>query len=315
MKPVLLIRGIISASFLILIAVNIELGKIMISLRSFSLPLILLFFIPFLLTTILNTFSLDILLRSLHYKIPFKTLLRIKFASRSMGLFFPSQVGELSLLPLLKTKHIPFGASLAVFLTDKFISLLILMVFALYGTLSFFTQNIFWNGVLIFVVVLGGMIGCIQSTLIRSLVRKYLLRKYSTLFSGFYDYMKLLGKNGGALSMDVALTLTWIFSTSVIIDGIFKHFQYTVPLLTIIAIQAIGRLSVLLPISISGIGVRESITIFLYTLYGVDPSLSGAIFLLFLFVSYILGGITLLLTAKDFNVTNLKTMMHDENTH
>ncbi|OFZ54492.1 MAG: hypothetical protein A3D92_19635 [Bacteroidetes bacterium RIFCSPHIGHO2_02_FULL_44_7] len=315
MKPVLLIRGIISAAFLVLIAMNIELAKVFVSLRSFSLPLLLLFFIPFFLTTIFNTFSLDILLRALRYRIPFKELLRIKFTSRSIGLFFPSQVGELSLLPLLKIKQIPFGASLAVFLTDKLISFLVLMAFALYGILTFFTQNAFWNGIFVFLTVLGGIMFCIQSQFIRGLVKKYILRKYSSLFSGFYEYVTLLGKNGSALSMDFFLTLTWIFSTSVIIYFLFSRFQYTIPILTIIAIQAIGSLSVLIPISISGIGIRESLTIFLYTLYGVDPSLSGAIFLLFLFVSYIIGGIILLLTAKDFNVATLKTMIHDENTY
>ncbi len=306
MKLLFIIRGIISIVFIVLIILTIDLSKVISFILSLPFSLLIIFLIPFLLTTIINTFSLNILLRSLNHKIHFPELCKIKFISRSIGLFFPSQIGELSILPLLKTKNVPFGPSLAAFLADKLISLIVLTAFALYGILSFFQKNTLWNSAIFFLVLFLGIVFCIRSAAIRNLIRKYLLRKYSSLFSGFYKNISVLAQNYGALCLDFLLTITWIFSTAVIIYFIFLHFQYYIPLLTIISIQAIGSISVLLPISISGIGVRESITIFLYTLYGVDPSLSGAIFLLFLFTSYIMGGITLLLTAKDFNVQELR---------
>ena len=268
------------------------------------------FLIPFLLAIFLNSIKIQFLLIALKAKINLSGLLKLKLTSRSFSLFFPGQLGELSLVPLLKMKEIPMGKSLATVTIDKMISLLVLMTFASYGFFIFFGKATLWRVMFLFIGILLLLILLIAYSPFRRLIKKYILRKYSTLFRGFHSYVLLIvQKRKRVIFLNLFITTLWLAITSLVIQIILQHFLIDVNLLIIMSIQAVGALSAVIPISISGVGVRESIAVFLFSKLGVDPSIIVTMLLMFLCVSYLISAMTIIVVSKEYNLVTLKKII------
>ena len=86
----------------------------------------------------------------------------------------------------------------------------------------------------------------------------------------------------------------------------------TVNIGVIASIQGVGALSSVLPISLSGAGVRESIVVYLFSLLEVSYALTAGMFLVFLSVSYLWAAVALMLYSKEFNVGLLRKMFEEK---
>ncbi|PIN76097.1 hypothetical protein COV17_03305 [Candidatus Woesearchaeota archaeon CG10_big_fil_rev_8_21_14_0_10_36_11] len=312
MKLTSLFKFLVSITLLTYLIIKIDIINIIHILRNIHPAIYILFLIPFLLVIFLNSISVYFLLLSIRIKTKFKDILKFKLLSRSFSLFFPGQLGELSLAPLLKMKDIPIGKSLAVITLDKIISLLFITIFAFYGFLLYFETNILWKLIIPCGIILGVFIVIILSQKKRYFVRKYILRKYARLFAGYGKNVTYIWKKRkDALFIDVVMTLSWLVSTAIIIKIVFIYFGFSVSLVEILAIQAIGSLSSMIPISLSGLGVRESVTVYLYFKIGVDPVVVGTILLLFLFVSYLVSTLTIIIASKNFSLAALKKIVKE----
>ena len=57
-------------------------------------------------------------------------------------------------------------------------------------------------------------------------------------------------------------------------------------------------LSALIPISVSGLGIRESIVVYLYYQIGVEPAIVGSVYLMMTFFSYLFSAGVLIYSTK-----------------
>tara|TARA_Y100000310_G_C20700061_1_gene828932 strand:+ start:1620 stop:2432 length:813 start_codon:yes stop_codon:yes gene_type:complete len=256
----------------------------------------ILFFIPFFLSVYFSGTSIYFLLRNNKAQISPREILKFRFLSKSIGLFLPGQLGELSLVGLLKNK-IPMSMTLAVITTDKIISFSIMVFIGITSSLFFFHLPI--NEVLFSVLASMMILVPLGFQNVREKIIKHLPKfirkpffKYSESLGILYKYKKK------ALFLDIILTLTLLIFASITIKILLSHLNYSIPLAAIISIQSLSTLSSLLPISMGGAGIRESIAVYLLFLLGVPPLISGSMYLTFLFVSYMVAMITLIFSSK-----------------
>ncbi|MBT4935422.1 flippase-like domain-containing protein [Candidatus Woesearchaeota archaeon] len=312
MKLNIILKILVSITLLVYLILKIDIINIIHILQNIHPAIYILFAIPFLLVIFLNSISVYFLLLSINIKTKFKDIIKFKLLSRSFSLFFPGQLGELTLAPLLKTKKIPMGKSLAVITLDKIISLTLISLFAFYGFLLYFETSTGWKFIIPILLIIIIIPIILLSQKRRFFVRKYILRKYAKLFTGYSKNIRsILRKRKDALFIDVTMTLFWLVSTATIIKVLFMYFGFHVNIIEILAIQAIGALSSMVPISLSGLGVRESIAVYLYYKIGIDPAVVGTIFLLFLFASYLFSTITIIIASKNFSVKKLKSIVKE----
>ncbi|MDA1196455.1 MAG: lysylphosphatidylglycerol synthase transmembrane domain-containing protein [Nanoarchaeota archaeon] len=220
-------------------------------------------------TQLLASSNLKVLFSALDKETSFSHLFRSGMLSFSIGMVAPGKLGDLSLVSLLREGDIGYGDTLAVAVADKIISLFVTGVLALLGIIWFLDVQTFW-------IVLGacsviffvGMFS-ISSSRIRGLVKKYILRKHAKHFGGFYTNLQLLVRDRkGYLFGNVVLTLLKFFSGFVGTWFLFQAFGLKVSLMMILFVTAITSILSLIPISISGLGVREGVGTYLYSVVG-----------------------------------------------
>ena len=94
------------------------------------------------------------------------------------------------------------------------------------------------------------------------------------------------------------LTFIDIFGGSVILYFIFLNAGIKVSPFIIASISAAGKIISLIPITLSGLGVRESVIIYFYSILGISPVIIGSIYIVNIFVYYVLAGILVLFLFK-----------------
>jgi glycosyltransferase 2 family protein len=292
-----IIRMIVGLTALSFLLWKIDLAKVIEALSNTTIFTIGLFLLSVIIMILLTTVNMLFLLNAVGPKLTYKELLHKNMIARAAGFFLPGKLGELSLVHLLKNK-MSYGVSSSAIIMDKIITFLVLVIFSSYGFFLYFENKIAVRIFLLFAMALIVAFTTLFTSKSRRIVRKYVLRKYATKFSGFGTSLDSLWKHKKlAILKNIAGTITLWILLAILLKLIFKTFSYTIPFSQVLAIHMIGSLSSLIPVSISGIGVRESIVVYLFHTQGVDSAVTGSIYLLFLFFSYGIATL-ILLTAK-----------------
>ena len=311
-KPGVFLRASIGIIILYLLIYKIDFNEVSKAISSLGIIVVFLFMLKYLFEKIMGAVNVKILFNALGDKISFLKLFMYSLVSYSLGLFSPGRIGEFSLIPMLKKENIEYGNSALVFLLDKFITILSLCLFSIYGFLLFLPIN---NALAIFILLLLVIFASgffLFSKSIRRLVKKHILGKYSNKFKGFSKSLDvLLKEKRGALLANLALTFVQIIGGSFIFKIVFLHAGINMNIFIIAAISSAGRIISMIPISLSGLGVRESASVYFYSLLGVSSSIVGGTYLISLFVYYVIAGIFVLfllqvLFPKEYK--NLKTI-------
>jgi len=207
--------------------------------------------------------------------------------SWAVGLFVPGRVGEVSLVYFLKKKKIPLGQGFLIFILDKFISVLFLAIISSIGFFMFFDiQTALWLlSMIISMLLVGGLL--LFSAFGRKGIKKYILRKYAKKFKGFSQLLSFfLRKKFHFLLLNFVNTgLRWGVS-AVIYYFAFMSFGKTLPLWLIFLITCITSVMSFIPITISGLGIRESVGVYLYSLQGIEAPVVASAYLLVVICSY-----------------------------
>tara|TARA_Y100000034_G_scaffold47855_1_gene59030 strand:+ start:1313 stop:2224 length:912 start_codon:yes stop_codon:yes gene_type:complete len=275
----------------------VQIGKLLIQFNFWYLPIILLTLIT---TLFLQALNIKILLNKIH-KINFLKLFKYYLLSWSFGLFIPGKIGQFSIVALFKKNNINFGYSTAIILLDKIITLATLSILALIGFAFFFS---FKQTIIIFLMlVIIGIIGLftLHSTG-RKLIKKYILRKYAHKFQGFAKTLRFyITKCKKQIILNLFFTfIKWLVSAAVIYY-IFMSFNYNINFWIVFLITPMGTLSSFIPISLSGLGVRESTVAFVYNLISVDAITVVSVYIVSLIINYILALVCISFFLEEFN--------------
>jgi len=264
-----------------------ELYQLILQMDVVFLPLVILFFI---LNFICGFFKIKILLKPLNKKIRFLKIVKYSTIAWSFGLFSPSKIGEFSMSFFLKKEGFSLGEGFAIQIFDKGIMAFSFATIAVFSALTFFNAH---NASLFLILLFLTLTVCsfvILSKFTRDIIKKYILRKYSLKFKGFSKTLfSYLRDSKSCLFLAFILSLAKIFFMALVIYYLFLSFGITVPLVYIIMIMAITIASSVIPISLNGIGVRQSIGVFLYSQIGTNPLIAMGNYTIRLALNYITG--------------------------
>lgn len=176
-------------------------------------------------------------------------------SSWAAGFFLPGKVGGLSLTILLK-HHVKPGVSAAIFVLDKIVTIILALLLG-----SFFLRKIVQPELLVWgggAVIIGLLVasGLVLTNPGRALLRK-LLGSRSGFFAGFSDSLPLFIAKPSGLFFNAMLTLARSAIQALSLFYLFSSFHFAVSWWDMVALSASENLASLVPVTISGIGLRE----------------------------------------------------------
>ena len=294
-----ILKMIIGVSLLIILIYSIGLKKIVLTFSEFKLfliiPVLLLDFLVF----YLGAINIKFLVRIIGKKIRMRSLYKYYVLSWSYATFTPGKLGEFSLAWYLTKNKFTYGEGGAVILIDKSITLLVTLGLSLFAVLFLdkkivlITAGLFFLALIIFFSILS-------LKKIRDLIRRFILKKYSEKFRRFYRTIMLSFTKGyKLLILNFFITIAKSFVQALITLVMFIGFDVKISFSYIIVITAITTLISLIPISFSGLGLREYSAIELFGLVGVPSAVTLSVYLIFLIMRYIMSSLFIIMIKND----------------
>ncbi len=245
-------------------------------------------------------------------KVPFLEAVKINLISSFYGFVTPSKVGSVMRSEYLKKyQKSSLGKGLSNFVLDKVLdlcSLCLLVAFFSFIFREIFSANIFYYAIVLFFV---GIIGFLIFTN-EGLSKKILKVIYKKLIpaklkekakDGFYSFYEDMPKKRYFPLFFLINVANWIviFSISFFVG---RAIGIEVPFFYFLAILPVGTLIAQIPITISGLGVREITLIGLFGLFGVEATKVFSMSIISLFLAGIIPAIIAILFVikKKINV-------------
>ena len=303
-----ILRFLIGISIISLLILKLGAAEVVDVISSMNLYIVLLVIISLLLTIFLYAAIIKILTEGLGEEIGITDSLRYYLPSHALGLLTPGRVGRLSLLYFLKKNKISYGVTLAVLVLERLVAYITLSAIAIYGFFIFFERDTALKVtfyLLLFLLILGLLI---KSEKIRKIIQDFVLGKYAEKFEGFYRNLEFLVKvKKTILALTFFLSFARLALAAFVKYLMFLYFNVNVSFFDVLVISSISGLTALIPISISGLGVRESSAVYLFYKIGVDPAISGGIFLFVTIMRYVTASIILGIYSKE--IKNIKILL------
>lgn len=246
------------------------------------------FLLIILITNTLSIVNINLLLRAIGYKLPFIRVLKYYYLSWSFGMFFPGKLGEFSLAYFLKKENISFGEGIVISLIDKIITFIVMSALATIGFFLFLEKGQAIRLMILLVLILAISLIFLLTNKSRSLIKKYLLRKYETIFARFSQtFFYIIRHRIGILILNYLITVLRIFIAALGTFMLFSSFNQHVPLFYVMVLNAVVTISGLIPITVNGLGINQSMAVILYSLVGVDAAITAGVFTIILIANYL----------------------------
>ncbi|MFH1761179.1 MAG: lysylphosphatidylglycerol synthase domain-containing protein [bacterium] len=290
------IQGTISFSILAILISKIELKQTLVILNNPRL----LWIVPWLIFYYVVTFflfgsSLYCLFRRMG-KGAFARIVNIPYKLEVLATFIPGRLGDIGLVHFLKDKFTP-GQSLSVLVVDKVITLSIVTIISAMGIgaiVSWYFAIIIILGIIsgwYLILRLAGQKGL----KIREWVIRKILGKYAPHLQGFHNEIHNTVKNGWGISGNVMLTLFRFFLASLSLTLILSvFFGIKVNIFYVIFVQTISQLAAMIPVTLMGIGLVETVGVSMFMRVGIQPEiilttclLTRTIHLCFIFIIFL----------------------------
>jgi len=242
-------------------------------LNIFYLLLIVpIFFIVF----ILGAINIAILLIPLKHNLKFSNIFKYYSLSWAAGLLTPARLGEFSIIYHFNKHKMSLGSSTAAILLDKITTTLLYILIGLIGIVLFFyneNMKIFLIFLILYLLVFIAAILVFISEKGRNLVKNIFRNRFKK-FTGFSKTMLLYFKKRIDLVIyNVIITIIKTLFMVLTVYWLFLGFGTHISFWLVFCITVLGSIVSFLPISISGLGVRESLVIVLYANVGVPASI------------------------------------------
>mgnify|MGYP002762460949 CR=1 FL=1 len=205
------------------------------------------------------------------------------------GLITPGRIGEFSLVYFLQDA-VDEGDTVAVAILDKALTVFVLLAYAaigtyLYTSISAVSVIIVSIGFVLITALLAVNPGV--QTWLGNTLSYY---GYETLRDHVimaFDRLRSLARRPSVIGVNTALTFVKWGLTGAMFYTLFGGFDVSIPLFDHVILSSYMTLSSLIPISLSGLGVRETVGIGLYTaIFGVSSATTAAVVLLALCIRY-----------------------------
>ena len=285
-----LLKMLIGVAILFTLLYKVGFGNVyanLLRLNLFYIPLvvIVLFFI-----NLIGAFKLSFFLPPFGIKLHFLKVYHYYFLTSCFGMFIPGRIGELSLVYFFKREKVALGMGTAITILDKIISMGATLTIAVAAIFLFFDFGTSIKIVLMALIPFIGAVYFIFSNFGRMLLKRFILRKFESKFHGFSKALFcLLRDNPSAVLMNVLLSFIKWLANALFLFILFYAIGQNVGFLHIALINSIMVLVSFVPISVSGLGIKESAGVFLFSLIGVPAAVSSSALILSLVINYLVA--------------------------
>ena len=255
--------------------------------------------------TAISAWKWQQLLRADDVRVPLRSLLVSYLIGTFFNLFLPSSIGGDSYRVVDASRHGGAAKSFASVFADRLTGFLALaiwgLVFSAIGWSRLPDKRILWLPVLIFGLMAGLVFAVVQRTWLVAIwqaLRLHRLRKLDAFLHRFLDSLAGYRANGGLLARVFGTSLLFQMLAIVIIFCISQALNWPVAFIYFCIFVPLITLGEALPISIFGIGVRDSLYVFFFAQAGAsrEQALSLAlVYVLITLVYSLLGGALFLL--------------------
>ncbi|QQR93158.1 MAG: flippase-like domain-containing protein [Candidatus Iainarchaeum archaeon] len=208
---------------------------------------------------------------------PFLKYLQYYFASWSLGSLFPARIGDFSLAMF----HRQLGTThkkiiLAVF-ADKLITLILVLVLVGVGLQELLVitpglTSILWVSTGITIGIIVFLVALFLSPHIQDIVKKFLPERFAHALGELGENSVQLARNSEMLLANLIIALARLLLQGLIVWLLLAAQGVSISLLITTMLIAFASLSVFVPFTLGGVGVRESFIIVLFGLIGVSAS-------------------------------------------
>jgi len=265
---------IIGVSILFFLVYKIGFRAILSMIESINLyylpPIFLFYFTSF----ALGSYAIKLLADPLKKGLPYFKILKYYLLKWALSLLLPGRVGEASLIYFLKKEGIEVGGGTALFLLDKLITLLFLVITAIFSFFLFFS---FSDSIMLAIITLFFSLIGLFFIFSRIGSKKYLIKVIS----------------------NAAVTLVKLIVDSVVTFLLFISLGEVVPIWIIFIITSVIVILSLIPLSVNGLGIRESVAVFLYSKIGVEAAVVVGAYILLLIINYLIALVCLSLFTNE----------------
>jgi uncharacterized membrane protein YbhN (UPF0104 family) len=274
------LRVLISVAALGFLLWQIGLGETMAVLRSADLSLLLAAFLLFLVSLVVRAGRWAVLLRALELRVSFRRLVYLYFIGTFYNSFLPSGFGGDVARAVELTQDTPPPAAVGTVLVDRMTGLLVLLVIGLLALPFSIASLPLWLVWLLILVAGGGLVAGALILEGRLLLRvtTWLPDRLSLAGSGTLGRIYAAVSGCGWRAIGQALAISLIFNLinilinflcgrAVGIDLSLGYFFVTAPLISI---------SLMVPVSIGGIGVRDWVVVALFDPVGVSSNTAAS---------------------------------------
>jgi hypothetical protein len=268
----------------------------------YLIPIIL---IP-IIVRILEACNFHILLKGIGKKISILKLTKYLFYTWAVGAFTPGKTGQFAMILFLNKEKISRGESFMITILDKSLTILVLVVFSLFGLYKFFQgiQQLIVYSMIILALISMGLL--MFNERIKKHLREKVFRRYSRYFKGFSKSLNYLVKTKKKIIfLNMIITsIKWILSISIIYLT-FLSFNYKVEFWITIVIVSVSNLIALIPISLAGLGLKETSGAYLFSKIGYSFSIAATSMLIFTALRYLYAFFFMLIffiKGEDFGV-------------
>ncbi len=307
-KTTKLIKFIVGPLILIALFYHIgfqEMGRL---LQEVNITYALLAFVVFILSVLIASFNLKLMLNAVK-NISWKPFLTYYLLSRVSALFLPGRLGDFSITYFLKKEKIGYGEGIAAVGVDKIVTIFCSIIVGLFGLHFIFGSNdiatiVFYLLAAMFVGLLGTTKGS------RRFIKKYILRKYAPKLHGFsttlFSYAK---EHRGLVAFNIIVTFIRMLVIALAAQLMFKAVGASLPIIVLFLIGGIETMSTLIPVTINGLGIKQSVGVYFFNLLGITPDIVGTRYLIGLIIQYLFGFITIMF------IKNNEGRSENEDTH
>lgn len=296
-KIVWLGKFILALAVIYFLISSIGLKDLLDAVKNVNIILLLVAALVLLTYYVVGAWNLQAFMHSIDKKISFSKALKYYFMSWAWGMFIPGKIGDFSLMYYLKKEKNSYEEGFVVSLLIKISSLIVLGILSIIGAHIYLTNYLAWL-ITIIIIAYSLVIGIVLFT-----KKPYILfAKFISLFSKkfgekFLSARKVLNKSVSRKSWFIIgnfyALLRWVvesFVNYLIIIG----FGVNISFITVLLINSITVLISMIPITVSGLGIRESSKTYLYTQVGVLASAAAGAAIVYTLLLYVYAFIIML---------------------
>ena len=290
-------RIAIGIALLVILLLRAGIGQIEATLAATQLLYLPAIIVLFALALFIGALNVKLLTDALQVRMKMSEMLSYYLTSWAFGLMIPGKLGEFSFVYLAK-KHLSIGKATAVSVIDKIITVITLCILAFIGFFLLFPLETALRLSLISLIIVIAGLAFVLTGQGRNMAKK-ILGKYQTIFKGFAkDVFYLIANEKKALLSNVILTFVKWAVAAILTYFIFLSLGQHINLFLIMTISAVVTLLSLIPITISGLGIKEGAAVFLYGTIGVHREITVSAYLILLALNYAAAALIFMFVKK-----------------